>query len=215
MTWSARDRASCFHQWIDSFSLVEWFLCILSILSPNSWFFWSNRMLIDLIFVSIFIAAIDEIRKASRIFLNALFCSFWSLFWNCFCFFIKFLIRSLILRLRKSYRVVDLSLTIILVRCFAIDWLNAWFALHLLLFYSHVLWTWAFCRCKFLIIWRFFETLMWFHFKALLWLSSFLFELEMNHFWFWIIEFDHVFSCSVKSFRNCLTQTFTVDFNLF
>ncbi len=69
------------------FCLIEWFFFILSILSASFWFFWSNRMSTNFKFASIFMTATDEIRKASRIFLNAMFCSFWSLFRNCFWFF--------------------------------------------------------------------------------------------------------------------------------
>ncbi len=76
-----------FNEKFEIFNSLEWLFFILSIVRSSFWFFLFNRMLIDFKFVSIFMTATDEIRKASRIFLNAAFCSFWSLFRNCFRFF--------------------------------------------------------------------------------------------------------------------------------
>jgi hypothetical protein len=176
-------------------------------------------MLINFKFASIFMTTIDEIWKASRIFLNAAFCSFSSLFRNyfeiVFDFFIKFLNRNSKLHFCMSYIAVDLSSMIILTQCFADDWLRIKLLLRLQFLYSLVLWMWVSYQCKFWINWRFFEFKRFFVRlnDCIRW--HLFFEFKMNHFWLWIVTFDYIFTCSFKCLWHRLTHSFSIDFDFF
>ncbi len=81
------DSFQFFSEKFKIFNLIEWFSFILNLFNSSFWFFEFNRMSIDFVFASIFMTTTDKVRKTSRIFFNATFCNFWSLFRNFFWFF--------------------------------------------------------------------------------------------------------------------------------